>query len=220
MLNLGIMGGTFNPIHLAHLLVAQEAMIECGLDEILFIPNKIAPHRRDREWIAPARDRFIMASMAVTGNDRFKASAVELDRPTVSYTYDTVAAMRRERPTLGLTFITGADSLLHSTWYRLDELLGLLRGFIVVSRPGAPMEDLQRRLDELGLEHRDRIMPLEIPGIGISSTDVRLRVREGRPFRYLVPDPVYDYIRKNRLYVTPFAPEEESGVREDGAGNE
>lgn len=217
MMNLGLMGGTFNPIHLAHLLVAQEAMIECGLDEVLFIPNKIAPHRRDVEWIAPARDRFIMTSMAVTGNDRFKASAVELDRPQVSYTYDTVAAMRAERPTLDLTFITGADSLLRSTWYRLDDLLGQLRAFIVVSRPGAPMEELQRRLDELGLEHRDRIQTLEIPGLGISSTDIRLRVREGRPFRYMVPDPVYDYIRKNRLYVTPF---DGPRVRDDAAGNE
>lgn len=220
MLNLGIMGGTFNPIHVAHLLVAQEAMMECGLDEVLFIPNKIAPHRRDLEWIAPARDRFVMTCMAVNENERFKASAMELDRPQVSYTYDTVAAMRTERPSLDLTFITGADSLLRSEWYRLDDLLGLLRGFIVVSRPGAPMEELKRRLDELGLQNRGRIVTLEIPGMDISSTDIRTRVREGRPFRYMVPDPVYDYIRKNRLYVTPFAPEDDLGVSAPAAGNE
>lgn len=211
MLHVGLMGGTFNPIHLGHLMVAQEAMMEAGLDEVFFIPNKIAPHRADVEWIAPARDRYVMTCMAVSGNDRFRSSSLELDRPAISYTYDTVAALREDRPDQEFTFLTGADSLLRSKWYRLDDLLGMLTSFLVVNRPGFPRAELEEHLDRMALANRDKVAWLEIPGIEISSTDIRARIRQGRPFRYLVPDPVHDYIRKNRLYTRPFPSRGETG---------
>lgn len=207
MLRVGLMGGTFNPIHLGHLRVAEEARVAAGLDEILFIPNRVAPHRSDLDTMAPARDRYLMTCMAVSGHERFRVSSMELDRPTVSYTVETVEALRREHPDREFTFLTGADSLLRARWHRLDDLLGLLACFLVVSRPGHERAELEAHLDGLGLSHRDRIAWLEIPGIDLSSTEIRARIREGRAFRYLVPEPVYDYLWKNGLYTRPFPPE-------------
>lgn len=201
MRRLGIMGGTFNPIHHGHLLAAQEAMDGRGLAEVLFLPNRVPPHRQDLDGTASAWDRFAMTCLAVNGNDRFRVSAMELERAEVSYTFDTLALLREQDPARSLVFLTGADSLLRSPWYRLDDLLGLLEEFVVVSRPGAPLEELGRKLDELGLRNRSRVVTQEIPAVPISSTDIRDRIQQGRSFRYLVPEPVHDYIRKNRLYL-------------------
>ena len=197
------MGGTFNPIHLGHLHVAEEARHRANLDRILFIPNQVAPHRRDQEDMAPALDRYVMTCMAVGGNPHFRCSPLELHRSTVSYTHDTVTQLVQEHPDWELTFLTGADSLVRSEWYRLDDLLGFLHSFRVIARPGFPREALEAHLDRLGLANRERISWLEIPGFDVSATDIRARIRQGRAWRYLVPAAVHDYIETNRLYLPP-----------------
>lgn len=194
------MGGTFNPIHLGHLHVAEEALIRQGLDQIVFIPNQIAPHRQDLPEIAASRDRHVMTCMAINSNLRFECSPIELERPEVSYTYDTLVALRDRHPEREFTFLAGSDSLLRSDWHRLDDVLGLLHAFLVVSRPGCSRQALQIHLDTLDLTHRDKVTWMEIPGVDISATDIRARIRQGQAWRYLVPDPVYGYICKNRLY--------------------
>lgn len=200
MPGVGLMGGTFNPIHLGHLYVAEEARVRLALDRVDFIPNQVPPHRQDGQEMAPARDRYAMVCMAVSGNPRFTCSPIELDRPEVSYTFDTVSALRREQPGRTFTFLAGADSLL-GDWHRLDDLLGLLDSFVVLARPGSTRQDLEARLDGLGLSNRGKVRWLEIPGLQISATDIRARIRAGQAFRYLVSEPVYNHIRKMGLYL-------------------
>lgn len=204
MSGVGLMGGTFNPIHLGHLYVAEEARVRLGLDRVDFIPNQLPPHRQDLQEMAPARDRYAMVCMAVSRNPRFTCSPIELDRPEVSYTFDTVSALRQKHPGQAFTFLGGADSLL-GDWYRLDDLLGLLDSFVVLTRPGSTRQALEARLDGLGLSHRGKVIWLEIAGMKISATDIRARIRAGQAFRYLVSEPVYDHIRKNALYLPPGA---------------
>ncbi len=203
MLQVGLMGGTFNPVHLGHLHVAEEARIRLGLDRILFIPNQVAPHRTDLAEIAPSRDRYVMTCMAVNANPLFDCSPVELERPEVSYTFDTLTALRRRYPDREFTFLAGSDSLIRSSWHRLDDVLGLLHTFQVVSRPGCSRQDLESHLATLDLSHRDRVSWLEIPGVEISATDIRARIRGGQAWRYLVPEPVHEYICRKGLYSGP-----------------
>lgn len=213
------MGGTFNPIHLGHLLAAQEALVHADLDEILFLPNRIPPHRSSKEALPPALERYLMVCLATASHPRFRVSALELEREGPSYTIDTVEELLRRDPSRALTFITGADALLLSRWYRLDELLGRLERFLVVTRPGFDLDRLGQHLDRMELGHRDRIQTLDIPGMEISSTALRRRIRAGRPIRYLVPEPVADYIQKTGLYLTdpaPIRPEEPDPQAEAG----
>jgi len=200
MSGVGLMGGTFNPIHLGHLYVAEEARVRLGLDRVDFIPNQIPPHRRDLQEIAPARDRYAMVCMAVSGNPCFTCTPIELERPEVSYTFETVSTLRQEHPGQAFTFLAGADSLM-GDWHRLDDLLGLLDSFAVLTRPGSTRQVLETRLDELGLTNRGKVRWLEIAGLQISATDIRARIRAGQAFRYLVCEPVYDHIHKNGLYL-------------------
>jgi nicotinate-nucleotide adenylyltransferase len=200
--NLGIMGGTFNPIHLGHLLVAQEAMFEFGLDEILFIPNKTPPHRIGEPDLVDSEDRFIMVNLAVSSNPGFFVSRIELDRDGVSYTLDTVKQLRLLYPETDFTFITGVDSILSDRWRGLDELLKQLARFVTVTRPGFDEKKLSGKKEELKLKFGDKIVVLKIPGIDISSTMIRERVRQGKPIKYLVAESVEKYIYKRDLYKT------------------
>lgn len=198
MARLGLLGGTFNPIHLGHLVLAQEVAAQLSLEGVLFIPNRIPPHREDPT--ADAEDRYRMTCLAIAGDDRFGVCRLELDSPRVSYSYQTVRRLREMHPQDAFTFIAGADSLLRYRWKDLDAMLGLLECFAVASRPAHSPEELSRHLDELALEHREAFRYLRIPLIEISSTAIRRRVREGLPIRYLVPDPVEDYILRRGLY--------------------
>lgn len=195
------MGGTFNPIHVGHLIIAQEVMAARGLDEVLFIPNRVPPHRRHEPGLASEEDRWMMVSLATAGNPRFRASRLELDRDRVSYTVDTVRDLVREDPQRGLVFITGSDALIRYVWKELDALLGMLESLVACSRPGFPVEALAERLDGLGLAHRARVEVQEVPLVDVSSTLVRERLARGGSIRYLVPEVVEQYIQKQRLYL-------------------
>jgi len=192
----GVMGGTFNPIHTGHLVTADEARHAFSLDEVIFVPAG-QPWQKESEGVAPAEDRYLMTVIATASNPAFTVSRVEIERDGPTYTIDTLRAIRHERPGAQLYFITGADAILQIlTWREPGSVLREAE----VSAATRPGYDLDRLEKELPAGCEDRVHVMEIPALAISSTDVRRRVREGRPLRYLVPAGVATYIDKMDLY--------------------
>ena len=192
----GVMGGSFNPIHIGHLVTADEARHAFDLDEVLFVPAG-HPWQKDVEDVAPAEDRYLMCVIATASNPTFRVSRIELDRPGPTYTVETLHALKEELPGAELFFITGADAILQILTWKDPEVVLREARFIAATRPGYDLDRLEKELPE-GME--DRVSIMEIPALAISSTDVRLRARERRPIRYLVPQGVAEYISKNGLY--------------------
>ena len=189
---IGIMGGTFDPIHHGHLVAASEVADEFELDEVIFVPTGAQPFKLDRR-VSSAEHRYLMAVIATASNPRFTVSRVEIDRQGVTYTIDTLRQLRGIYPDADLFFITGADALdqiLH--WRDADEMWSLAH-FVGVTRPG-------HQVDTSALP-RGQYSLLEIPAMAISSTACRARVRAGKPVWYLVPDGVVQYIGKHGLYL-------------------
>jgi nicotinate-nucleotide adenylyltransferase len=197
MARTGLMGGTFDPVHHGHLLVAEAASHALDLQRVDLIPAHDPPHK-PREPAADAEHRYQMVSLAVVSNPRFFASRIELDRTGPSYTIDTVRHFLEQGATPDdLFFITGADTILEFlTWHRHEELIRLCR-FAAVTRPGYPLAQIEQALPT---SYRERIRVIEAPGLAISSTELRERLRRGQPVRYLVPEPVEAYLRKHDLY--------------------
>lgn len=196
---IGIMGGTFDPIHIGHLVTAEAVRIEYGLEKVLFIPAANPPHKQD-SMVTAAMHRYIMTVMATYSNPYFFVSPIELERSGLSYTIDTVKALiRLYGDHTELYFITGADAVQDlPTWEKVDELIGLCH-FVAAARPGciSRLEDVIKRFGSLG---RQRIHRLATPELEISSTDIRERVRQGRSIKYIVPESVESYIFKEGLY--------------------
>jgi nicotinate-nucleotide adenylyltransferase len=195
---LGVMGGTFDPIHHGHLVAASEVQTMFGLDEVVFVPTgepwqKVAP---TREEVSPREHRYLMTVIATASNPKFTVSRVDIDRPGPTFTIDTLRDLREQRGAdVELFFITGADALAHIlTWKDADELFELAH-FVGVTRPG-------HTLSGDGLP-KARVSLLEVPAMAISSTDCRDRVRREEPVWYLVPDGVVQYIGKHTLYRGP-----------------
>lgn len=191
------MGGTFDPIHYGHLIAAEEARYNFNLSQVIFVPCGIPPHKKDYK-VTTAEHRYAMTLLATASNPYFSVSRVEIDRPGPSYAVDTIKIFRKQFcEGVELFFITGLDAVLEVlTWKNPDELVRLCH-FIAVTRPGYDVQKLQERLPA---HYLDRISLLAIPGIDISSTMIRERVRKGEPIRYLTPDVVCDYIAKHGLY--------------------
>lgn len=199
MADIGLLGGTFNPIHLGHLRLGEEARERFKLSKVWFIPNPEPPHRPRGKVLAPAEERFRLVQLAVESNPDFEVSRVELDREGLAYTVETVARLRETFPEHAFHFLTGADSLLND-WRELDRLLGLLASFVAARRPGFDWELLERRLDSLGLTNRAKIVRFDMPALEISASDIRQRRLEGRSIRYLVPEAVRARIEAEGLY--------------------
>lgn len=190
-MRLGVMGGTFDPIHHGHLVAASEVQTRFGLDEVVFVPTG-QPWQKDEREVSPAEHRYLMTVIATASNPRFTVSRVDIDRPGPTYTIDTLRDLHNERPDAELFFITGADALAQIlSWKDADELFELAH-FIGVTRPGYV-------LSESGLP-ADRVTLQEVPAMAISSTDCRARVERAEPVWYLVPDGVVQYVNKYRLY--------------------
>ncbi len=192
-----MLGGTFDPIHYGHLLMAEEACQQFQLEAVVFIPNGQPAHKQG-ERVSGAEHRAGMCEAAIAGNDRFVCSRIELEREGISYSIDTIAEFRARYPALeALYFITGADATLElPTWHRASELPRHCE-FIAATRPGS---DLSHMAQTIGAEMARHVRFMPIPGIDISSTDLRRRVAEGRSVRYQTPDAVADYIRDFSLY--------------------
>ncbi len=214
---IGILGGTFNPVHYGHLAAADEVRERLHLNRVLFVPSFLPPHKEDKD-LPSAVQRVEMVRLAIAGNESFSISEIEVSRGGRSYTIDTILALGRQFPEADLFFITGLDSFLDiRTWNRWQELLALC-AFVILSRPGYRFSDLLKidflKNSENQLISLDReevayvlLRPdnfnlyLErISHYDISSTDIRKRVREGRAIKYLLPESVEHYIIKNELY--------------------
>ena len=186
---IGVMGGTFDPIHHGHLVAASEVAQSYGLDEVVFVPTGEPTYK---SVVTPAEHRYLMTVIATASNPSFTVSRVDIDRGKPTFTIDTLRDIRRERPAAELFFITGADAIAQILSWRDVEELWELAHFVAVSRPG-------HDLSVSGLPEQD-VSLLEVPALAISSTDCRDRVRRGFPVWYLVPDGVVQYISKHHLY--------------------
>jgi len=194
---IGLMGGTFDPIHYGHLFIAEAARVHCNLEKVIFFPNNQPAHREGKDAFAPAQTRFDLMKIGIANNPHFEASRVEIDRPGPSYAFDTLHRLQREYSDAELFFIVGADSMNDVlTWHRGEELFELCR-FVAASRPGFDIEEAKR---ELTLEQLERTTFLSVPGLHIASRDMRQRVKQGLPIRYLAPDEVCLEIKKLNLY--------------------
>ncbi len=188
---LGVMGGTFDPIHNGHLVAASEVASSYGLDEVVFVPTGQPWQKTERE-VSPPEHRYLMTVIATASNPQFTVSRVDIDRPGPTYTIDTLRDLCVERDDPEIFFITGADALAQIlSWRQADEMFQLAH-FIGVTRPG-------HTLDGTGLP-ADRVSLKEVPALAISSTDCRARVARGEPVWYLVPDGVVQSIAKHKLY--------------------
>lgn len=200
---IGLMGGTFDPIHMGHLVTAEEVRVEYGLDHVIFVPSGHPPHKISREVTDPEH-RFLMTMLATITNPYFTVSRVEIDRAPGKPTY-TIDTVRYFRNYFGeetkLYFITGADAILEIfTWKDYKELLSIC-SFIAVTRPGYCLSKLEEMFSEACPELMKNIHVLEIPAVQISSTLIRKRVAEGKTIKYLTPESVTEYIHKNGLYL-------------------
>ncbi|HMG30731.1 MAG TPA: nicotinate-nucleotide adenylyltransferase [Jiangellaceae bacterium] len=189
---LGVMGGTFDPIHHGHLVAASEVQAWFDLDEVVFVPTG-QPWQKTERDVSPAEDRYLMTVIATASNPRFSVSRVDLDRSGPTYTVDTLQDVRAERgPEWDLYFITGADALEQIlSWRDHDELFALAH-FVGCTRPG-------HTLSSAGLPE-GKVTLIEVPALAISSTECRVRVGQGEPIWYLVPDGIVQYISKRGLY--------------------
>ncbi|WP_251151666.1 nicotinate-nucleotide adenylyltransferase [Cellulosimicrobium sp. Marseille-Q4280] len=188
---LGVMGGTFDPIHHGHLVAASEAAARFDLDEVVFVPTG-NPSFKQHQQVSPAEHRYLMTVIATASNPRFTVSRVDVDRPGLTFTVDTLRDLRDARPDAELFFITGADAIEQIlTWKDADELWKMAH-FVAVTRP-------EHRLSVEGLPP-GVVTTLEVPALAISSTDCRRRAEAGKPVWYLVPDGVVQYIAKHGLY--------------------
>lgn len=189
---LGVMGGTFDPIHLGHLVCASEVASSFELDEVVFVPTG-KPAFKHGPDVSPAEDRYLMTVIATANDPRFTVSRIDMDREGTTFTIDTLGDLRRERgEKVDLFFITGADALMEIlTWRHADELFALAH-FVGATRPGYVLSD--------AAFPAGAVSTVEIPALAISSSDCRARTARGAPIRYLVPDGVSEYIDKRHLY--------------------
>ncbi len=192
------MGGTFDPIHFGHLFIAEAARATCGLSEVIFFPNNQPAHAQGKSVSADAEMRWELMNLGIADNPHFRGSRIELERPGKSFAFDTIRQFQVELGAdVELYFIIGADSMRDlGSWHRGPELFELCR-FVAASRPGF---DGAAAIAALSDEQRARVIPLEVPGLYISSTELRARVRDGKTIRYLTPEPVRERIEEINLY--------------------
>lgn len=200
MKRLGIFGGTFDPIHIGHLEIAKSIYEQMELEQIIFIPAYVAPHKVGQDF-APAMDRYKMTKLAVEPYPYFSVSYLELMRTGVSYTYDTLLELRKIYPEHEFFFIIGADSVtsLHS-WHRIQEMFELTT-FVGAERPGYDNSDVFKAIEDLGQRAKEKIVLLDTPENHISSTIIRERIRRGQHLHDLVPEVVEKYIYDHHLYL-------------------
>ena len=186
-LQVGIMGGTFNPPHIGHLVMAEQVRSQLGLDKILFMPDANPPHVDEKKTL-PAKHRVAMVERAIADNSHFELDLTEIERGGVSYAYDTIVALKQQHPEIDYYFIIGGDMVDYlPTWYRIDDLVQLVQ-FVGVKRTGYAQQTPYP------------VLWVDAPVIDVSSTQIRNKIQQGCSVRYLLPDPVFEYIQKEGLY--------------------
>ncbi len=196
----GLLGGTFDPVHLGHLIVAEDVRVQLSLDQVLFIPARQSPLKQDRQC-SPVEDRLAMTELAVASNAHFAVSAVELERDLPSYTVETVQYLLEQ---LGkgatLYFMVGLDQAAQLPRWKDPDVLMDLCQLVFMTRPGWQPLDYET-LETYIPRSRERTMVVTVPAIGISSTEIRRRAGQGHSIKYLVPEPVEEYILRHRMYL-------------------
>jgi nicotinate-nucleotide adenylyltransferase len=198
-LKIGLFGGTFDPPHLGHLILAEEAQAQLGLDRLMWLLTPDPPHKRHRS-LTPIGDRLAMLQSAIHDNPSFELSRVDLERPAPHYAVDTVRLVATANPDAAVTYLMGGDSLRDlPTWHRPADFVAACDRIGVMRRVGdeIDMETLQAVIPGL----REKVSFLTVPRIEIASSDIRFRAANGRPYRYYLPPPVYEYIRIHNLYI-------------------
>lgn len=196
MANIGIIGGTFDPIHYGHLILAEQAREVFELDKVLFVTASVPPHKADNR-ISDASDRHQMVKLAIMGNESFEPSEIELQREGPSYSITTVEILTSNNPSDRFFLLLGSDeAVMFGTWYQPERITELTQ-VVAANRPGWSVTEA---LAELPEQLARRIKILQIPGVDISSSDIRQRVSKDRSIRYLVPREVADYINLRGLY--------------------
>lgn len=195
---IGLMGGTFDPVHFGHLFIAEAARVACDLEEVIFFPNGTPAHAEGKTAQLDGETRLELLQIALQGNPYFRASRLELERPGKSFAFDTITEFQTQLGSESeLFFIVGADSMLDIlTWHRGAELFELCQ-FVAASRPGFDLELAKMRLTARQIA---RTIWLEVPGLHIASRDLRQRVKDGLPVRYLMPDGVARRVGELGLY--------------------
>lgn len=200
MRKIGIMGGTFDPIHYGHLVLAEQIRTKFDLEKILFIPAGIPPHKQETN-ITCSTHRYFMTLLATITNPHFEVSRIEIDEKEISYTVNTIKKLKSIYSDAELYFITGADALYElDTWKDLEGLLKMCN-FIAATRPGFDEKKLNEKKIFLNEKYCTNIIVTAVPALAISSTDIRNRVKEHKSIKYIVPDSVEHYIYKNNLYI-------------------
>ena len=206
-MRVAIFGGTFDPVHQGHMIIAEQVTDELGLDRVVFVPGGIPPHKEASSLRATAEDRYAMVEAAVAGNDRFAADRVEVDAGRPMHSVETVGILKERSPGDEWFFVTGADEVSNLlSWKEPDRLLEQVV-MVAATRPGYDLSKLDHL--EVGLRNFDRIIPVECTRVDISATAIRRRMLQGKSIRYLVPDSVREIITERRLY-------EKDGNRTEG----
>ncbi len=195
----GIIGGTFNPIHMGHLILAEHAWSEYELDEILFVPTGIS-HFKDPAIVLDKKKRIAMTGGAIEDNPHFALSTIETDRPGNSYTYETLEELKRMNPETDYYLIVGADALFQMEEWLHPEVIMKDARILVAVRKGQSYEELETKAKELMEKYSSEIYILRTPYIDISSTEIRERIKQGKSVRYMIADRTLEYIEKFGLY--------------------
>ncbi len=198
-MKIGVLGGTFDPVHLGHLILAEEASFQLKLDRVLWVLTPSPPHKSGKTFLDIA-ERLRLLELAILDNSMFSISYVDIRRPHPHYAIDTMRLLHKEFPGDELIYLIGGDSLRDLPgWYEPDALLDVCDGLGVMLRPGAEVntDQLETRIPGIG----QKLVTLSAPGVDISSSDVRSRIANHQPYRYYLPQQVYETIRRSRLYL-------------------
>ncbi len=201
-MRIGIFGGTFDPVHLGHLVLAEQCREQCLLDEVWFVPAGVPPHKTAAE-ISPAKQRLEMLQFAIAGHENFRIQQVELERSGPSFTVETLQRFHDEAPDRELFLLLGADSVHDLPTWREPGRILQLSTIAAVNRGDRPACDLTATARHFGDDASQRFQIVQMPGLDISSRDIRQRVHSGRSIRYLVPRAVEVYIAQQQLYRSP-----------------
>ena len=201
-MRLGLFGGTFDPVHIGHLVLAEQCREQCRLDQVWLIPSGRPPHKREVP-LTPGKLRAEMLDFAIAGHPQFVVSRMELDREGPTYTVDTLQQLYDEDSTRELFFLMGADSLADLATWREPERIAELATIVAVNRGDRPLPERAMLEQLVGAAIARRVQFVTIPGIDLSASDLRRRARDGRSLRYLVPRPVEIYIQQQGLYRDP-----------------
>ena len=196
----GIFGGTFDPVHNLHLFIAESGRKLEGLDRVIFVPTNNVHYRN--KPVASAKQRCEMLRLAIASNKHFQLDESDLDETATGYTADLLPRLHERYPDDSFIFITGADSLAESSWVRFEEVLESLEAFVIAPRAGIGQETLARVVSAVPAPLRTRVRTLNLPELPESATLIRTLLAQGRSVRYLVPEPVWEYIAANNLYET------------------